>query len=348
MEPGRDSADTITGQIRRANVHLDRNAEEVFGRFNTTGASFDVLAALYGTGPPYQMTPTELYRGHMMSSAGVTARLDVVERAGLAARSRDPRDRRGVIVTLTKAGQKMVRDAAQALYRRQAFVLTLYPERERRQLLNLLKDLLGSLEGTGSGSLPTYEVAIRPWVREFPKENPWLVEFLLVTAMLAGHINRETDLLLDDDDLAQTAFFVLAALRRSGDAQRLSPRDLSRAAIVSSAGMTAQLDQLEARGLVSRSPHPGDRRAIYVTLTRPGQKLADKAIEAYNAGHKRMLSALSSSDRQALGPLLRKLLTALEAGNGSRAPGPTRGASGSMTPEARATTRIRTPRPHKG
>jgi DNA-binding MarR family transcriptional regulator len=313
-------AASITGRIRRTNFHLDRNAEEVFNGFNTTGASFDVLAALYAGGPPYQLTPTELYRGHMMSSAGVTARLDVVERTGLAIRSRDPRDRRGVIVTLTKAGQKLVRDAAQALYRRQSFVLKIYTERERKQLLNLLKRLLSSRERTGSATtVPTYESAIAPWVRELPNANPWLVEFLLVSAMLTSHINRETDAVLHEYELSQTALFVLAALRRSGDAQRLLPRELSQAVLLSSAGMTAQLDQLEERGLVRRSPHPEDRRAIYVTLTRPGQKLVDKAMETYNAAHKRMVAALSSSERQTLDGLLRKLLVSLEANNGGKA-----------------------------
>ncbi len=313
--PGVDvGSAAITGRIRRTNFHLNRNAEEVLNGFNTTGASFDVLAALYAAGPPYRLNPTELYRGHMMSSAGVTARLDVVERAGLAARSRDPHDRRGVIVTLTRAGQKTVREAAQALYRRQAFVLTVYTERERRQVLNLLKRLLNSLERIGSGAtLPHYEAAIGPWVREFPSLDPWLVEFLLVIAMLTGRINRETDRLLHDLNVSRTAMIILAALRRSGDPERLSPRDLSQAALLSSAGMTAQLDQLEERGLVRRSPHPEDRRGIYVTLTRPGQKLVDKAIETYNAGHKRMLTGLASSERQALDILLRKLLIALEA-----------------------------------
>ena len=320
--PGVDvGAAAITGRIRRTNFHLNRNAEEVFNTFNTTGASFDVLAALYAAGPPYQMTPTQFYRGHMMSSAGVTARLDVVERAGLVARSRDPRDRRGVIVTLTRAGQKLVRDAAQALYRRQAFVQTVYIERERKQVLNLMKGLLNSLERIGSGTtLPDYKAAIGPWVREFPTLDPWLVEFLLVIAMLTGRINRETDRLLHDLNVSRTAMIVLAALRRSGDAQRLSPSELSQTALLSSAGMTAQLDQLEERGLVRRSPHPEDRRALYITLTRPGQRLVDEAIETYNAGHRRMLAALSSSDRQALDALLRKLLISLEGSDGNKAP----------------------------
>jgi DNA-binding MarR family transcriptional regulator len=220
---------------------------------------------------------------------------------------------------LTRPGQKLVRDAAQALYRRQAFLLKVYTERERKQVLNLLKRLLNSLERIGSGTtLPDYEAASAPWVREFPSLDPWLIEYLLVIAMLTGRINRETDRLLHDLDVSRNAMITLAALRRSGDAQRLLPRELSQAALLSSAGMTSQLDQLEERGLVRRSPHPKDRRAIYVTLTRPGQKLVDKAIETYDAGHKRMLTGLSSSERQTLDALLRKLLVSLEASNGSK------------------------------
>jgi DNA-binding MarR family transcriptional regulator len=313
-------AGTITARIRRVNLHLDRNAEELLKTFNITGASLDVLAALFAAGPPYQLTPTDLYRGHMMSSAGITARLDVLERAGLAVRSRDPRDRRGVRVTLTRPGLKLVRDAAHALHRRQAFLMEVYTERERKQVLGLLKRMLGSLERTGpQTTLPAYEAATAPWVREFPTTDPWLVEFLLVVALLTSHIARETERLLRDHQLSQTALFILAALRRSGDGQRLSPRDLSQAVVLSSAGMTAQLDQLEQRALVERSPDPHDRRAIQVSLTRAGQKLADQAIRTYVAGHERLVSGLTSTDRQALDGLLRKLLVVLEEGNGETA-----------------------------
>jgi DNA-binding MarR family transcriptional regulator len=331
------SAATITGRIRRVNLHLDRAAEELLRTFNITGASLDVLAALFAVGPPYQLTPTDLYRGHTMSSAGITARLDVLERAGLAARSRDSRDRRGVLVTLTKPGLKLVKEAAHALHRRQAFVIDVYSDRERKQVLSLLKRMLSSLERTGSQTtLPAYEAATAPWVREFPTTDPWLVEFLLVVALLTSHINRETERLLHEHQLSQTAFFILAALRRASDGHRLSPRDLSQAAVLSSAGMTAQLDQLEARALVQRSPHPNDRRGIHVTLTRGGQKLVDQAVGTYLAGHERLVSALSSSERQQLDALLRKLLVVLEgsdddtparATDNGRAPRETRKAS---------------------
>ncbi|HYK97713.1 MAG TPA: hypothetical protein VEU77_04915, partial [Candidatus Acidoferrales bacterium] len=63
----------VTRRIGRVNGYLNRNAEEVFERFKTTGASMEVLAALFAAGSPFQLTPTDLYRGRMMSSAGMTA-----------------------------------------------------------------------------------------------------------------------------------------------------------------------------------------------------------------------------------------------------------------------------------
>lgn len=315
--PSRDTRPAgVTARVLRINFYLNRNAEEVFRRFNVTGPGFDVLAALFAAGPPYQLTPTQLYRGRMMSSAGITARLDVVERAGLATRSRDPRDRRGVLVTLSRAGQKVVRDATRALHRRQEFLPKLYPASERQQLMILLKRLLVPLEQSESQTtLPELDAAVAPWVNAFPEIDRWLLEFLIAIPLLTIRINRDSDEVLSDFNLTLTGWMTLVALRRSGDSQRLSPGELSRAVALSSAGMTAQLDQLESTDLVQRSPHPDDRRGIHVTLTRAGQKLVDRTYPPYLAVHERLLGSLPSRDREALGSLLRKTLLSLEASN---------------------------------
>ena len=47
-----------------------------------------------GAGVPYRLTPTELARHRMMTSGGMTALLDRVERKGFVARSPNPADRR--------------------------------------------------------------------------------------------------------------------------------------------------------------------------------------------------------------------------------------------------------------
>jgi DNA-binding MarR family transcriptional regulator len=47
--------------------------------------------------------------------------------------------------------------------------------------------------------------------------------------------------------------------------------------------VTNAVDRLEAAGLVQRLPHPNDRRATLVELTRSGRVLAEKATAALNA-----------------------------------------------------------------
>lgn len=74
---------------------------------------FDVLASLRRLGSPYVATPSELTRMLMLSPAGMTARLDRLERAGYVERRSDPTDRRSVRAVLTAAGFDLI-DAAVA------------------------------------------------------------------------------------------------------------------------------------------------------------------------------------------------------------------------------------------
>ncbi|WP_425624628.1 MarR family winged helix-turn-helix transcriptional regulator [Agrobacterium radiobacter] len=69
---------------------------------------FDVLATLRRSGAPYEITPTRLYESAMLSSGGMTARIDRLEREGLVERRRHPTDRRGILVALTPKGVSLV------------------------------------------------------------------------------------------------------------------------------------------------------------------------------------------------------------------------------------------------
>ena len=68
----------------------------------------DLLAALRRAGAPYQLNPTELMRATMLSSGGMTKRLDRLADAGMIERSPDPRDRRGTLVRLTSKGRATI------------------------------------------------------------------------------------------------------------------------------------------------------------------------------------------------------------------------------------------------
>ncbi|MFL5838655.1 MAG: MarR family transcriptional regulator, partial [Solirubrobacteraceae bacterium] len=64
----------------------------------------DLIAALRRAGPPYELHPTELMATTMLSSGGMTKRIDRLVDAGLVERRRDPGDRRGPRVRLYRRG----------------------------------------------------------------------------------------------------------------------------------------------------------------------------------------------------------------------------------------------------
>jgi DNA-binding MarR family transcriptional regulator len=105
---------------------------------------------------------------------------------------------------------------------------------------------------------------------------------------------------------------VLAALRRSGPRYRLTPTELYRSVLVTSATMTERLDRLQRRNLIRRRPAARDRRSVQVELTAQGQALIDQAVADLLAAEAGLLTGLSPGDRTALAGLLARLAAALE------------------------------------
>lgn len=113
--------------------------------------------------------------------------------------------------------------------------------------------------------------------------------------------------------LSEGDYGVLVTLRRAGTPHRLTPTDLARQQMMTSGGMTAAIDRLERKGLVARRPNPNDRRGHLIELTGEGRMLIDRAMERHADAERRLVQALSETERTTLEGLLRKLLLSLEA-----------------------------------
>ncbi|QTE30393.1 MarR family winged helix-turn-helix transcriptional regulator [Pengzhenrongella sicca] len=119
-----------------------------YGQFGITRADFDVLATLRRSGPPFALAPSALTASLMLTSGGLTGRIDRLERAGLVARSPAPTDRRGLLVTLTDRGREIVDDAVVAGLAAQDRMLAALAPARRRQLDDLLRELLGAVSAS--------------------------------------------------------------------------------------------------------------------------------------------------------------------------------------------------------
>lgn len=167
-----DAVDAIIEQWAAVRPDLETTPMEVFGRvyrithavadrverahrqLGTTRGEFDVLATLRRGGEPYTLSPRRLSSMLMLTSGGMTGRLDKLERAGLLRRSPDPSDRRALQVTLTEQGLDLVDRAVVAGLEAQRTVLTAsgLDEKETAQLAALLRKLLaGTRPDAGDG-----------------------------------------------------------------------------------------------------------------------------------------------------------------------------------------------------
>ena len=142
----------VTARISRIGLHIARQQEESFGRFGLNRGEVGVLGALLLAGSNAQMSPTQLFKGLMLSSAGITSRLDRLERRGYVKRTRHPRDRRGVLVGLTDAGRKAFEQAVAGDAGGEQALLAVLSRDEQRSLTVLLRKLLAGLEPTPTGA----------------------------------------------------------------------------------------------------------------------------------------------------------------------------------------------------
>ncbi len=138
----------VTARISRIALHIARHQEEVFGRFGLNRGEVGVLGALLLAGSGQQLSPTQLFQGLMLSSAGITSRLDRLERRGYVKRTRHPSDRRGVLVTLTNDGRKVLEQAVTADAAGEQELLSALTKEDRRALAVQLKKWLAGLEPT--------------------------------------------------------------------------------------------------------------------------------------------------------------------------------------------------------
>ena len=77
----------------------------------------------------------------MLTSSGTTKRLDRLEAAGLIARTPDPTDRRGTLITLTEAGHAALDRTIEAHLDNERELIAALGPREQEQLAALLRKL---------------------------------------------------------------------------------------------------------------------------------------------------------------------------------------------------------------
>ena len=135
-------------RILRAYHFFDQELVRGLADFDVSPGEFGVLFNLRLAGPPYKMTPTQLYNRLLITSGGMTGRIDGLERRGLVCRLPDPEDRRSILVELTESGLAHFEGVAQTHLRIMEHLTAGLTLEERDCLAGLLKKLLFDIESS--------------------------------------------------------------------------------------------------------------------------------------------------------------------------------------------------------
>ena len=143
--------EAIVHRISRLSKRLKHTFEETLAEFGLTWADWKILSALTRKDEP--RSAGKLAEIAQLSSGAMTNRLDRLEEAGLVRRLRDPDDRRGVLVELTRKGRQTYRDSSGAEAEKEALIASSLTKAEKKELNSLLRRLMIEFDRRDEGGV---------------------------------------------------------------------------------------------------------------------------------------------------------------------------------------------------
>jgi DNA-binding MarR family transcriptional regulator len=140
------SAMALIGRVKHINQHLTKEMTKTFALHKLNFASFDVLATLRRSGPPFALSPNALLTTMMVTSGTMTNRIDQLVKAGWVERIGNPNDGRSFIIALTDQGFALIDAVVTEHVATQARLTSGLNQEEQLRLNKLLDKFLDSFE----------------------------------------------------------------------------------------------------------------------------------------------------------------------------------------------------------
>ena len=136
-----DQVEGIVVRIGRLGRYLASIRQAAQAETGLQDHEYQTLHSLMIRDTPGTASPTDLADDVGVSGAGMTGRLDGLERAGWVQRTSSPDDRRRVVVEITKSGAEFWRRAMALRGSQEEEMVGVLSDREKAQLNKLLKKM---------------------------------------------------------------------------------------------------------------------------------------------------------------------------------------------------------------
>ena len=136
-----EQVEGVFARVSRISRYLNRAKQRAVAQVGLTDADYDTLHTLMIRDTPGSASPTEMAEELGVSGAGMTGRLDGLEKAGWIRRIPSADDRRRVIVEVTKPGIEVWKQAMDIRGEAEDDLAEVLTERELATLNKLLKKI---------------------------------------------------------------------------------------------------------------------------------------------------------------------------------------------------------------
>jgi DNA-binding MarR family transcriptional regulator len=133
-------------RLIRLGVLMDTFQHETLEPYQLTPNDYGVLATLQRAGPPYELSPSDLYTALERSSGGMTKMLKRLEALGLVRRTPALNDGRSRLVALTDAGFELQEEIFKVFLTRTKELLQSISPRQLEDIDSSLRVLLEAIE----------------------------------------------------------------------------------------------------------------------------------------------------------------------------------------------------------
>lgn len=140
----------IIARLGRLTRTIEAELEATFVEYGLNGAEFATLVTLRRLDRPHGVSQRQLMRELNLSSGTISTRVERLAERNLVTRAVDPSDRRNSLVALTPEGLALFERVTPAHIATEDRLLAGLDSNQRDQLVELLRALLVSLEGTSA------------------------------------------------------------------------------------------------------------------------------------------------------------------------------------------------------
>jgi DNA-binding MarR family transcriptional regulator len=152
-----EAVETIL-QFHKVSTLINTRREAILSEHGLTSGRFHLLMLLKRQGPVHALSPSDLAKKTGVTRGTMTQFIDAIEKDGFVKRVEDPKDRRGMLVQLTPAGEQKLAVVLPIHISRMENYTGVLNSEERKQMNNIMLKIVGTftkMTGKESGNFAT-------------------------------------------------------------------------------------------------------------------------------------------------------------------------------------------------